>query len=116
MNHLTTPKLREQVGTDRFVYHGYTELFLDACWIKATPTFNRSLCDRFGVKTLEFNGVHDALLQPYAREGAQHMEYVVDHGTFDDVPGERLIERWSAAYPKMFLAAAAEGREGLWNL
>ncbi len=53
VSHLTTPKMGEQMGSDRFVCHGYTELFLGARWIKATPTFNRSLCERFGVKTLE---------------------------------------------------------------
>ena len=103
-NHLTTAKLRQQMGSDLFVCHGYTELQLDGGWVKATPTFNRSLCDRFGVKTLEFDGVHDALLQPYDRAGAQHMEYVRDYGSFDDVPWERLIERWKAAYPGMFTA------------
>src|SRR5262249_16109224 len=28
-NHLCTPKLRALMGTDTFVYHGYTDLYLD---------------------------------------------------------------------------------------
>src|SRR5215213_3017704 len=43
-NHLATPKLLEEVGTDVFAFHGYTELFLDGAWVKATPTFNDTLC------------------------------------------------------------------------
>jgi transglutaminase-like putative cysteine protease len=58
-NHLTSPKLRETMGSDLFVYHGYTELFLEGRWVKATPAFNLGLCQRFGVLPLEFDGRHD---------------------------------------------------------
>ena len=36
-NHLCTPRLRALMGTDTFVYHGYTDLYLDGRWVKATP-------------------------------------------------------------------------------
>ena len=39
-NHLTTPELTAKMGTDLFVFHGYTELLLDGKWVKATPAFN----------------------------------------------------------------------------
>ena len=42
-NHLATPKLLEFIGSDLFVYHGYTEFYLSGKWIKATPTFNIEL-------------------------------------------------------------------------
>ena len=61
-NHLTTRKLREAMGSDVFVYHGYTVLKLGGKWVKATPAFNLSLCQRFGVRPLEFDGKSDALL------------------------------------------------------
>ena len=32
-NHLATPRLREQMGTDVFYYHGYTELHLEGRWV-----------------------------------------------------------------------------------
>lgn len=111
MNHLSTAKLRAQMGSDLFVFHGYTLLWLDGRWVKATPTFNRSLCERFGVKTLDFDGFHDALLQPYDAQGSRHMEYVQDYGGFDDVPWERLLARWQAAYPKLYAAESLAGRE-----
>jgi transglutaminase-like putative cysteine protease len=85
-NHLTTERLRAQMGTDVFAFHGYTELWLGGRWVKATPTFNRSLCDRFGVKPLEFDGVEDSLLHPFDVAGQRHMEYVRDRGTHVDVP------------------------------
>ncbi len=41
-NHLTTKRLKDLMGTDIFIYHGYTELFLNGKWVKATPVFNKS--------------------------------------------------------------------------
>lgn len=98
-NHLSTKRLREYMGTDLFVYHGYTELFLSGKWIKATPTFNQSLCDKFHVKPLEFDGKADALFHAHTPDGRQHMEYVTDHGHFADLPVSRILEASLAAYP-----------------
>src|SRR3954465_10230412 len=35
-NHLSTERLRAQMGSDLFVYHGYVALFLDGRWLKAS--------------------------------------------------------------------------------
>src|SRR5882724_5296951 len=43
-NHLATERLRRMMGTDVFYYHGYTELWLEGGWRKATPAFNVELC------------------------------------------------------------------------
>ena len=99
-NHLTTRQLMEFMGTDLFVYHGYTELFLDGKWVKATPAFNKELCDKHRVAPLEFNGIDDALLQPYNLEEKQFMEYVSYHGTYADIPVEAIVEAWENAYGK----------------
>ena len=45
-NHLATPQLLEFMGSDLFVFHGFTEFFLEGKWVKATPAFNRELCKR----------------------------------------------------------------------
>ncbi len=100
-NHLTTERLRRSMGTDVFVYHGYAELLLDGRWVKATPAFNRSLCERFGVATLEFDGVHDAVFQAFDRAGNRHMEYLRDHGRYADLPLEELRQAFETAYPKL---------------
>ncbi len=98
-NHLTSGRLLELMGTDVFVYHGYTVLQLGGRWIKATPTFNLSLCERFGVKALDFDGREDALLHANDESGNKHMEYVVDHGVYDDVPLDAMLAAWAEAYP-----------------
>jgi len=104
-NHLTSDKLREGMGTDLFVYHGYTELFLEGRWLKATPTFNRELCERFDVTALEFDGASDALMQEFDGRGRRHMEYVRYHGIFNDFPYEDMVAAWYEAYPEMMAAA-----------
>ena len=100
-NHLATPRLREQMGTDIFYYHGYTDLHLDGRWVKATPAFNVELCQRFGVKPLEFDGREDSIFHPLDAEGRQHMEYLHDRGTRDDVPLDELREAMARLYPNM---------------
>jgi len=85
-NHLTTEKLSERMGTDLFIWHGYSELLLDGEWRKASSAFNIELCERFGVKVLDFDGKNDALMHPFDVEGNRHMEYVNQRGSFDDLP------------------------------
>lgn len=97
-NHLATPKLLERLGTDVFVFHGYAELYLDGRWLKAAPTFNRELCERFGVSPQDFDGTADALLHPFDRDGRRHMEYVKERGTFDDVPFAEMIRVLKQTY------------------
>jgi transglutaminase-like putative cysteine protease len=122
-NHLATPRLLEMMGTDIFYYHGYTELFLESRWVKATPAFNVELCERFGVAPLEFDGRNDSIFHPYDTGGRRHMEYVYDHGTRDDVPLEELREAMARFYPRMAITppggdfhaeaeAAASSRSG----
>ncbi|MBI2889457.1 MAG: transglutaminase family protein [Nitrospirae bacterium] len=98
-NHLTTPRLRERMGTDIFYYHGFSELYLGERWIRATPTFNLSLCEKFGVKPLDFDGEHDALFHPFDKEGRRHMEYLRYHGSFADLPLPMLVEGFLRNYP-----------------
>jgi hypothetical protein len=83
--------------TDVFVFHGYTEFLLENKWVKATPAFNATLCERFDVEPLEFDGRSDALLQQSDRKGNRYMEYLRDRGHFDDLPLEdlrRAFEEW----------------------
>ena len=43
-NHLSSEKLREKMGTNYFAWHGFTEVLLGERWVKASPTFNATLC------------------------------------------------------------------------
>jgi transglutaminase-like putative cysteine protease len=100
-NHLATPRLLETVGTDLFAYHGYVEVMPGHEWVKATPTFNVTLCQKLGVPPLEFSGEADALLQPFDASGREFMSYVAQHGTFFDVPAKFLIREMVRLYPKL---------------
>jgi transglutaminase-like putative cysteine protease len=108
-NHLNTEKLRERLGgTDLFLWHGYTEFLLDGRWVKVTSAFNIELCERFGVLPLDFDGEHDALLHPYTADGRDHMEYVQERGSFDELPFDEIMSDLRATYPKVFEGGAAE--------
>jgi transglutaminase-like putative cysteine protease len=98
-NHLATQKLLDTLGSDEFIWHGYMEFYLEKKWVKATPAFNIGLCDKFGVLPLEFSGHEDSIFHPYDRNGHRHMEYLRDHGTFEDLPLDRLIREYRAFYP-----------------
>lgn len=97
-NHLASTRFLEMLGSDLFVYHGYVEFYLEGQWVKATPSFNRELCELHGVEPLEFNGREDSIFHEFNREDRPFMEYVTDHGVFDDVPVASLVAAWQAAY------------------
>ena len=100
-NHLVTKRLREAMKTDIFVFHGLVEFFLEGRWIKATPAFNLSLCEKFGILPLDFNGREDSILHPFDREGRRHMEYIHDFGSFDDLPFEQMAGEFRRHYPHL---------------
>ncbi len=97
-NHLSTERMRETMKTDLFIWHGYTELWLDGAWRKATPAFNLSLCEKFGLLPLDFDGVHDSIYHPFDQAGNRHMEYVHERGTFDDLPLSRIVADFHEIY------------------
>lgn len=101
-NHLATERLIELMRTDEFVYHGYTELRLEGKWVKATPAFNLSLCERFGVRPLEFDGKNDSIFHPFDVSGNKHMEYLRDHGHFADLPYEKMVRAFRQGYPHLY--------------
>ncbi len=108
-NHLATPRLLELIGSDLFIYHGIAELWLGGRWLKATPTFNLTLCEKFGIEPLEFDGESDAVLHAYDREGRRHMEYVRVRGASADVPAETVMAAMREAYPRLFAMKRGPG-------
>ena len=97
-NHLTTKKLSESMGTDLFAWHGYSVLLIDGRWLKLSTAFNIELCERFGVKPLEFDGTADALMHPFDQAGNRHMEYVNQRGSFDDLPLDAILADFATIY------------------
>lgn len=107
-NHLSTARMRESMGTDLYIWHGYTAIWLAGQWVKATPAFNRELCEKFRIRTLEFDGTLDSIYHPYDLDGRQHMEYVAYRGEFSDVPLARMAADFRAFYPTL-AGGMAEG-------
>ena len=110
-NHLTSPRLAETMGSDLFVYHGYTDLYLDGKWVKATPAFNLALCQRFRVKPLEFDGREDSIFHPFDEDNRRHMEYLRDRGRFADVPVDTIQQAFREAYPRFYRLGRDAARE-----
>ncbi len=106
-NHLSTERMRQTMQTDLFIWHGYTDLWIDGAWVKATPAFNLSLCERFGLLPLEFDGHADSLYHPFDRAGQRHMEYVRQRGAYDDVPLQHIVDDFGKAYPGWLTGASA---------
>ena len=97
-NHLQSTALAESMQTDMFYWHGYSVIWLDGEWHKASPAFNKELCERFGTPALEFDGHSDALLHAFDGEGKQYMEYVNDRGIFSDLPLTEIFESFAELY------------------
>jgi transglutaminase-like putative cysteine protease len=105
-NHLSTERLRATMKTDVFYFHGYTSIYLNERWVKATPAFNIELCKKFGLKPLEFNGLEDSLYHQFDMAGNRHMEYLNDRGEHLDLPYEELISVFRVNYPDILSANA----------
>lgn len=97
-NHLSTARMREQMKTDVFYWHGYTSIFLDGKWLKATPAFNIELCEKFRLKPLDFDGYSDSIYQPFDLDGNRHMDYLKYRGEFADVPIDLIIDTFRREY------------------
>jgi len=112
-NHLSSKKLIELLGTDLFIWHGFTELYLEGRWVKATPAFDLSLCQRFGVHPLEFDGRQDSIFQEYDHERRRFMEYVRQRGHYADVPYDTIVVEFKSLYPRWMdlISARASGSD-----
>ena len=97
-NHLATQQLIDFLGSNIFVYHGFVEFHLTGKWLKATPAFNKELCERHNVPPMEFNGREDSLFHPFNLENKKYMEYVEYHGTYADIPVDTIVAAWKKAY------------------
>jgi len=98
-NHLSTERLRQTLQTDLFIWHGYTDIWIDGAWVKATPAFNIELCERFGLHPLDFDGRSDSIYHAFDQAGNRHMEYVHQRGAFDDVPLAQISADFAQMYP-----------------
>jgi transglutaminase-like putative cysteine protease len=114
-NHLTSERLTRQMGgSTLFVDHGFSVLKIDGTWLKAAPAFNIELCERFGVAPTEFDGRADAILQEFDARGRRHMEYLRQHGTWSDLPFDKVVLDFHRAYAgsELIRTATQAGHDG----
>lgn len=98
-NHIAVDRLLEKLQTNVLAFHGCTEVFLENRWIKITPAFNKSLCEKLGVPVLEFDGTNQAIFQQYSNDGTNFMEYLKEYGSYDDLPYARMLLSFKENYP-----------------
>ena len=101
-NHIAVERLTEKFGSNELTPHGMVQAQLNGKWLKMSPAFNASLCARFDVEPLDFDGENDSFLQQFNREGSLFMEYVDDYGHFEDVPLEFMKQNIREHYPHIF--------------
>ena len=91
-DHLLSPKFRAMIGGDNLlIQHGYAELYIDGKWVHASPAYDLGTCRKMGFVPVDFDGIHDARDSAYNQRGKPHIEYVVDHGTYDDFPWNFIL-------------------------
>ena len=97
-NHKTPEHMRQMMGTDLFVFHGFVEFWLDERWLKAAPTFDREATRRAGALLVELDGTGDAVLHPVDPEGHPHIEYLRSRGAYADLPLEEIRRTFVEVY------------------
>lgn len=110
-NHLATRQLLDYMGTDIFAYHGFTEFYLEGKWVRATPAFNKELCERHNVAPLEFNGRGDSIFHAYNNDNKPFMEYIEYLGTYADVPVNAILDGWEKVYGRDHIKTRIEELE-----
>jgi transglutaminase-like putative cysteine protease len=97
-DHLLSKKFRDMIGGDNLlIQHGYAELYIDGKWVHASPAYDLEVCRKMGFVPVDFDGIHDARDSAFNARGKPHIEYVKDHGTFDDFPWDFILsyrQKW----------------------
>ncbi|MFK7771517.1 MAG: transglutaminase family protein [Saprospiraceae bacterium] len=110
-NHIAVETLTEKLGTNELTPHGMVDVFLEGKWVKSSPAFNASLCEKCNVAPLDFDGESDSVFQEYNRDGNEFMEYVEDYGHFEDLPYDFILQNMNEHYGQFF--NRKEGQERL---
>jgi len=108
-NHRLDPDWQKIFRTDVVVFHGFTELFIEGRWLKATPAFDLRMCSENGFLPVEFDGTTHAMLHSHDLQNQPHIDYVGERGHFEDVPTEIIVETVTDAYGPKFLECWKSG-------
>ena len=97
-NHLIPKKLVKVMKTNLFACHGYSELYINGKWVKATPAFDQAMCREKRIRPVEFDAEEDAIFHSHNLDGELHIEYVKDRGYYADVPINDILASWIEVY------------------
>ena len=94
-NHKVSERVHEVLGTAIFPRHGYNQFFLNGKWVSATAAFDRALCEKNILPTVEFNGREDALLPEKTLRGEPYIEYLKKFTPREDLPLDWIVRKVS---------------------
>ena len=113
VNHIALERLTQKLGIHYIAPHGIAEVYVGDAWRKASTAFNKTLCDKYNVDALEFDGSQDAVFQAFNRDSNRFMEYVEDYGHFEDVPLEFILKTFQENYPLLYQQFSGQNRINL---
>lgn len=105
-NHRVPQHILEQIHTNVFYGHCYTQFFLNEKWVGATSNFGKDMCLRNGLPVVEFDGIHDAMFSEKDLAGRPYIEYITRYA-----PQQNLDFAW--LYPKLISQISADKRPEL---
>ncbi len=94
-NHRVPSNILQMMANNVFPGHGYNQFFLGGRWVSATATFDKELCERNGLPTVEFDGKSDAVSPERNLRGEPYIEYVEKVTPRDDLPFDWIAQRIS---------------------
>ena len=94
-NHRVPDHVFEKLRTNVFPRHGYNQFYLNERWVSAAATFDRTLCEKNGLPTVEFDGKKDAILPDKDLMGKTYIEYIDKFPPVDDLPFDWIAKRIS---------------------
>ena len=97
-NHHLTDEVMLLLRTNVFMYHGYSELSIEGKWVRATPALDLKTCQENRFIPVEFDAKRHAIFHFHDLDGKPHIEYIRDHGYYDDVPLDEMTAAWKQLY------------------
>jgi len=94
-NHRIPDHVVQMYKINIFPRHGYNQFFLNGKWVSAAATFDKVLCEKNGLPTVEFDGKRDAILPEKDLKGAPYIEYIEKFPPKEDLPFDWIKERIS---------------------
>ncbi len=85
-NHRVPEHLIKITGSNVFPRHGYNRFYLNGRWLSAAATFDKKVCEKNGLPTVEFDGTSDAILPEKDLSGNPYIDYLEKFPMHADLP------------------------------